>query len=53
MDATIRKSYPGCTTVYIVEKWNNNNEIIETFSTYKKDVATEKFSEFFRDTYNK
>ena len=53
MNATIRKVDFGLITKYIVQKWSNNHEIIETFSTNKKSDATEKFSQFFRDTYNK
>lgn len=53
MNATIEKVDFGLYNKYIVQKWSNNNEIIETFSTNKKSIATEKFSQFFRDTYNK
>ncbi len=53
MDASIRKTVFPSHVLYIVEKWDSNLEIIETYRTKKKRLATEKFSQFFRETYKK
>lgn len=54
MDATIsRNKFSNGTTKYTVVKWDNFSNPIEVFSTKKKNDAYEKFSQFFRETYNK
>jgi len=50
MDATISKN--AYSNLYIVKKWDDNNNVVETFTTKKKHLAHEKFSQFFRETYN-
>jgi hypothetical protein len=52
MDATITKTKFPYATYYNVIKWDGEIPV-ETFRTKKKDLAYDKFSEFFRDTYNK
>jgi hypothetical protein len=51
MDATISKN--KYTNNYEVKKWDKNYNVVERFHTKKKHLAHEKFSQFFRETYNK
>ena len=48
MDATKSKM---STNKYVVKKWDDNNNVIETFITKNKHLAHEKFSQFFRETF--
>ena len=50
MNATISKN--DYTNNYEVQKWDDNHDVIETFITKNKHLAHEKFSQFFRETYN-
>jgi hypothetical protein len=49
MKATIEKNIH--TKKYEVIKWSDDFKEIETFITSKKNIAEEKFIEFFRETY--
>ena len=45
MDATISKNI--YTNNYEVNKWDSNNDIIETFTTKKKHLAEEVFVKWY------
>jgi len=52
MDATITKTKFPHATYYDVIKWDGEIPV-ETFRTKKHYLAIEKYSQFFRETYNK